>query len=37
MIRNLVIEFEAAEPAIAEMKFDLLASGSSAQDRSRAA
>jgi hypothetical protein len=25
MIRNLVIEFEAAEPAIAEMKFDLLA------------
>ena len=25
MIGNLVIEFEAAEPAIAEMKFDLLA------------
>jgi hypothetical protein len=25
MIRNLVIEFESAEPAIAEMKFDLLA------------
>src|SRR5262249_44090986 len=24
MIRNLVIEFESAEPAIAEMKFDLL-------------
>ena len=25
MIRNLVIEFEAAEPTITEMKFDLLA------------
>ena len=25
MIRNLVFEFETAEPAIAEMKFDLLA------------
>jgi len=25
MIRNLVIEFESAEPAIAEMKVDLLA------------
>src|SRR6266480_1617626 len=25
MIRNLVIQFEATEPAIAKMKFDLLA------------
>jgi hypothetical protein len=25
MIRNLVIEFEAAKPTITEMKFDLLA------------
>ena len=25
MVRNLIIEFEAAKPAIAEMKLDLLA------------
>src|SRR6516165_8473972 len=36
MIRNLVIEFESAEPAIAEMKFDLLAQLPSRADIGRA-